>query len=166
MLLRFSMPGLETQITRARTISVCIWSRWCSIARAIASTPQPCWGKIAFEFPKYPNLETLLTEIPDASAYRVAQYLDAALSTLTRFATLWKAHRAAEACQLQGQQEPPSLVQEGSTEPQQPSQPAQVPRRGETGPAQPREASEDATKQTAKTGADYDTTRFYLERVA
>ena len=92
----------------------------------------------------------------------MAQYLDAALRTLTRFATLWKAHRDAEACQLQGQQEQLSLVQEGSAEPQQPSQPAQVPRRGETGPAQPREETEDATKQTAKTGADYDTTRFYL----
>ena len=116
-------------------------------------------------WPHYQPLSLLIIEMPASAFPRIDRYLDEALSILRRFATLWKAHRAAEACQLQGQQEPPSLVQEGSTEPQQPSQPAQVPRRGETGPAQPREASEDATKQTAKTGADYDTTRFYLGKL-
>jgi hypothetical protein len=49
-----------------------------------------------------PDPVTLLAAIPDASAYRVAQSLDAALRTLTRFATLWKAHRDADACHLQG----------------------------------------------------------------
>jgi hypothetical protein len=112
-----------------------------------------------------PDPVTLLAAIPDASAYRVAQYLDAALRTLTRFATLWKAHRDADAGHLQEQQEQLSLVPAGAAEPQQSSQPAQAPMHGETGPAQPREESEDATKQPAKTGADYDTTRFYLGKL-
>ena len=109
-----------------------------------------------------PDPVTLLAAIPDASAYRVAQYLDAALRTLTRFATLWKAHRDADACHLQEQQEQLSLVPAGSAEPQQPRQPAQAPRRGGTGSAQPRAETEDATKQPAQTGAAYDPTRFYL----
>jgi hypothetical protein len=65
-----------------------------------------------------PDPVTLLAAIPDASAYRVAQSLDAALRTLTRFATLWKAHRDADACHLQAQQEQLSLVPAGSAEPQ------------------------------------------------
>ena len=101
----------------------------------------------------------------DSSASRVAQYIDPALSTLTRFATLWKANRDAEACDLQGEQEQPSLVPEGSAEPQQPRQPAQAPRRGGTGSAQPRAETEDATQQTEKIGVDYDTTRFYLGKL-
>jgi hypothetical protein len=112
-----------------------------------------------------PDLETLLAEIPDSSASRVAQYLDAALSTLTRFATLWKAHRDAEACHLQGKSAKPSPVPEVSAEPPQPRQPKQAPRRGETAPKQAREEAEDATKPTAKAGADYDTTRFYLGKL-
>jgi len=116
-----------------------------------------------------PDLEPLLSAIPVASAYRVAQYvaqyLAPALSTLTRFDTLWKAHQDAEACHLQGQQEQPSLVPEVSAELQQPSQPAQAPSRGETGPEQRREETEDATKQTEKPGVDYDTTKFYLGKL-
>jgi hypothetical protein len=112
-----------------------------------------------------PDLETLLAEIPDASAYRVAQYLDAALITLTRFATLWKAHWDAEACHPQGKHAQPSLMPEVPTEPPQPRQPEQAPRRGETGPAQSSKETEDSTKQPAKPGADYDPTRFYLGKL-
>jgi hypothetical protein len=37
-----------------------------------------------------PDLEALIAEIPDYSAYRVDQYLDQAYDTLTTFRTLWK----------------------------------------------------------------------------
>jgi hypothetical protein len=112
-----------------------------------------------------PALELLIIEMPASAFPRIDRYLDEALSILRRFATLWKAHRDAEACHLQGKQAQPRLGPAGSAEPQQPSQPAQAPRRGETGPAQPREESEDSTKQTEKTSADYDTTRFYLGKL-
>ena len=132
----------------------------------MAETRQMCQLFNALEaLATLPDLETVLAEIPDSSAYRVAQYLDAALSTLTRLATLWKSHRDAEACRLQGQQEQASLVPEVSAEPQQPRQPAQAPRGREAGQAQPRAETEDATQQTAKTGTDYDTTRFYLGKL-
>jgi len=93
-----------------------------------------------------PDPVILLAAIPDASAYHVGQSLEAALRTLSRFATLWKAHQDADACHLQEQQEQLSLVPEGSAEPQQSRQPAQEPRHGETGPAPPRAESEDATQ--------------------
>src|SRR5262249_25652409 len=78
-----------------------------------------------------PDLETLLADIPDDAVYRVEQYLDMALTTLTRFATLWKAHRDADACQQQGQQEQLSLMPAVSAESPQRSQPAHAPRCGE-----------------------------------
>ena len=134
----------EDAVVRAEPRQMC---QLLNVLEAIATLPDPV---------------TLLAAIPDASAYRVAQYLDAALRTLTRFATLWKAHRDADACHLQEQQEQLSLAPEGSAEPQQSSQPAQEPRHGETRPAQPREETTASPQQTAQTGADYDPTRFYL----
>src|SRR4029450_11601769 len=137
----------EGAAVRAEPRQMCqLWN----VLEAIATLPDPV---------------TLLAAIPDASAYRVAQSLDAALRTLTRFATLWKAHRDADACHLQEQQEQLSLVPAGSAEPPQPRQPAQAPRRGETRLAPPRAETEDITKQPAKTGADYDITRFYLGKL-
>src|SRR6266446_8742173 len=68
-LLQNHLAGVKTlhqQITRARTISVCIWSRWCSTSRATASTPQPCWGKIAFEFPKHASSFTDMSWCPQS----------------------------------------------------------------------------------------------------
>src|SRR5262245_54550106 len=47
-----------------------------------------------------PDLEALVAEIPDYAAYRVDKYLDQARTMLVRFATLWKAHRDADAGHL------------------------------------------------------------------
>jgi hypothetical protein len=110
----------------------------------------------------FPDLEQLLLDIPPDCYNRVAPYLDTAFETLSRLRTLWKKHRHEDVCHLQDTHKQPSLVPEVSTEPPQPRQPAQAPRRGETRFAPPRAESEDVTKQPAKPGADYDTTRFYL----
>ena len=112
-----------------------------------------------------PPLDLLIIEMPASAIPCIDRYLDGALSSLRRFATLWKAHRHAEACHLQGQQEQPSLVPEGAAEPQQLSQPAHASRGRETGQAQSRAETEDSIPQSEKTGADYDTTRFYLGKL-
>ena len=110
----------------------------------------------------FPDLEQLLLDIPPDCYDRVDPYLDTAFETLSRLRTLWKQHRHEDVCHLQDTHTQPSLVPAVSAEPPQPRQPAQAPRRGKTGPAPPRAETEDATKQPAQTGADYDTTRFYL----
>jgi hypothetical protein len=110
----------------------------------------------------FPELEQLLLDILPDGYDRVDHYLDTAFETLSRLRTLWQKHRHEDVCHLQDTHTQLSLIPAVSAEPPQPRQPAQASRRGETGPAQPREESEDATQQTAKTGADYDTTRFYL----
>jgi hypothetical protein len=113
----------------------------------------------------FPELEQLLLDILPDGYDRVDPYLDTAFETLSRLRTLWKKHRHEDVCHLQDTHTQLSLIPAVSAEPPQPRHPAQAPRHGETGPAQPREASEDATKQTEKTGADYDTTRFYLGKL-
>ena len=113
----------------------------------------------------FPDLEPLLLDISPDCYDRVDHDLDTAFETLSRLRTLWEKHRHEDECHLQDTHTQMSPVPEMSAEPQQPSQPAQAPRRGETEPAQPREETEASTKQTAKTGADYDTTRFYLGKL-
>ena len=49
-----------------------------------------------------PAPEALLAELPASAAYRVEQSLDAALTTLTQFAALWKARRDEAAHHLPG----------------------------------------------------------------
>ena len=113
----------------------------------------------------FPDLEQLLLDISPDCYNRVDPYLDTAFETLSRLRTLWKKHRHEDVCHLQDTHKQPRLVPEVSAAPQQLSQPAQASRGRETGPAQPREESEDSTKQTETTGADYDITRFYLGRL-
>ncbi len=113
----------------------------------------------------FPDLEQLLLDIPPDCYDRVDQYLDTAFATLNRLRTFWKEHRHEDVCHLQDTHTQPSLVPEVSAEPPQPRQPAQAPRRGETRFAPPRAETEDVTKQPAQTGADYDTTRFYLGKL-
>ena len=113
----------------------------------------------------FPDLEPLLLDISPDCYNRVDPYLDTAFETLSRLRTLWKQHRHEDVCHLQDTHKQPSLVPEVSAEPPQPRQPAQAPRRGETRFAPPRAETEDVTKQPAKTGADYDTTRFYLGKL-
>jgi len=110
----------------------------------------------------FPDIAQLLLDISPDCYDRVDHDLDTAFETLSRLRTLWKKHRHEAVCHLQDTHQQTSPVPEVSAEPQQPSQPPQTPRRGETGSAQPRAESEDATKQPDKTGADYDTTKFYL----
>jgi ParB-like chromosome segregation protein Spo0J len=110
----------------------------------------------------FPDLEPLLLDISPDWYNRVAPSLDTAFETLSRLRTLWKQHRHEDVCHLQDTHTQPSLVPAVSAEPPPPRQPAQAPRRGKTGSAPPRAESEDATKQPAKTEADYDRTKFYL----
>jgi hypothetical protein len=113
----------------------------------------------------FPDIEQLLLDMPPDCYDRLDHYLNTAFETLSRLKTLWKKHRHEEGCHLQDTHKQTSLVPEVSAEPQQPSQPAQAPRRGETGSAEPSEEPEDSPQQPAKTGADYDPTRFYLGKL-
>jgi len=110
------------------------------------------------------DLEQCLLDISPDWYDRVDHDLDTAFETLRRLRTLWKKHRHADVSHLQDTHTQTSPVPEGSAE-QQLSQPAHASRERETGPAQPRDESEDPTKQTEKTGADYDTARFYLGKL-
>jgi hypothetical protein len=112
----------------------------------------------------FPDLEPLLLDMPPDCYDRVDHDLDTAFETLSLLRTLWKKHRHEDVCHLQDTYTQTSPVPEVSAE-QQLSQPAHVSSGRETGQAQPREESENSTKQTAKTGADYDTTRFYLGKL-
>ena len=113
----------------------------------------------------FPELEQLLLDIAPDCYDRVDHYLDTAFETLSRLRTLWKKHRHEDVCHLQDTHKQTSPVPEVSAAPQQLSQPAQASKGRETGPAQPREESEDSTKQTETTDADYDITRFYLGKL-
>jgi hypothetical protein len=112
-----------------------------------------------------PDLEILMADMPADAAVHIQQYLDAACTTLAQLATRWQENGHAASCPAEDMHEQTRLRPEMSAEPQQPNQPEQAPRCGETEPAQPREATDDLTKQTAKTDADYDTTRFYLGKL-
>jgi hypothetical protein len=110
----------------------------------------------------FPDLEQLLLDIPPDCYDRVDHDLDTAFDTLSRLRTLWKKHRHEAVCHLQDTHKQTSPVPEVSAEPQQLSQPAHASRGRETGQGQPRAETEDSIPQSEKTGADYDTTKFYL----
>jgi hypothetical protein len=113
----------------------------------------------------FPVLEQLLLDISPDCYDRVDHDLDTAFETLSQLRTLWKTHRHEDVCHLQDTHKQTSPVREVSAEPQQLSQPAQASRDRETGQAQRGAETEDAIAQTEKTGADYDTTRFYLGKL-